>query len=156
MPPVIEVSRHQNPFDTTGVSRDSNGVPRYDTVPATLLEMLAEQVERHPDNEAVVEIGAGRLTYRQLWDRAARVAGGLRAAGLRPGDRVAVRHPAGRSPPRGSRTSSELHPSGGTRQLGGQRQEPISVTAGLLVGCNNVGGGAKSRCWHRIPHSQVW
>ena len=35
------------------------------------------------------------MTYRQLWDRAARVAGGLRATGLQPGDRVAVRYPAG-------------------------------------------------------------
>ncbi len=57
--------------------------------------MLAEQVDRRPDSEAVVELGAGRLTYRQLWDRAARVAGGLRAGGLKAGDRVAVRYPAG-------------------------------------------------------------
>jgi acyl-CoA synthetase (AMP-forming)/AMP-acid ligase II len=95
MPPVIEVPRHHNPFATAGVSRDSDGVPRYEEVPVTLLEMLAEQVESHPDNEAVVEVGAGRLTYRQLWDRASRVAGGLRADGLHPGDRVAVRYPAG-------------------------------------------------------------
>ncbi|SPM37463.1 Acyl-CoA synthetase (AMP-forming)/AMP-acid ligase II [Mycobacterium rhizamassiliense] len=95
MPPVIQISRDHNPFATTGVSRDTNGVPYYDDVPATLLDLLAEQVENHPDNEAVVEVGAGRLTYRQLWDRAARVAGGLREAGVAPGDRVAVRHPAG-------------------------------------------------------------
>src|SRR6185437_7461782 len=31
----------------------------------------------------------------QLWDRAARVAGGLRESGLKAGDRVAVRYPAG-------------------------------------------------------------
>jgi acyl-CoA synthetase (AMP-forming)/AMP-acid ligase II len=57
--------------------------------------MLAEQVAIRPDSEAVVEFSAGRLTYRQLWERASRVAGGLRTAGLRPGDRVAVRYPAG-------------------------------------------------------------
>src|SRR3984957_11745136 len=95
MPKVIGIPRDHNPFSTTGVSRDRHGIPRYDEVPATLLDMLAEQVETRPDSEAVVEVGADRLTYRQLWDRAARVAGGLRAAGLRPGDRVAVRHPAG-------------------------------------------------------------
>ncbi|MFP1151719.1 class I adenylate-forming enzyme family protein [Mycobacterium sherrisii] len=95
MPPVIEIPRRQNPFSTAGVSRDRDGIPRYDEVPATLLDMLAEHVASHPDREAVVEVGAGRLTYRQLWDRAARVAGGLRAAGVRPGDRVAVRYPAG-------------------------------------------------------------
>lgn len=95
MPAVIEVPRNHNPFSTAGVSRDLDGIPRYDDVPATLLDMLAVHVASHPDGEAVVEVGAGRLTYRQLWDRAARVAGGLRAAGVRPGDRVAVRYPAG-------------------------------------------------------------
>lgn len=95
MPAVIEIPRTHNPFATTGVSRGADGVPRYDELPATLLEMLAGQVERRPDSEAVVELGADRLTYRQLWERAARVAGGLRAAGVGPGDRVALRYPAG-------------------------------------------------------------
>jgi acyl-CoA synthetase (AMP-forming)/AMP-acid ligase II len=95
MPPVIDIPRGHNPFSTTGVSRDRDGIPRYDDVPPTLLDMLAEHVDHRPDSEALVEVGAGRLTYRQLWDRAARVAGGLHATGLQPGDRVAVRYPAG-------------------------------------------------------------
>lgn len=95
MPPVIEIARDRNPFPTVGVSRGSDGIPRYDGLPATLLDMLAEHVDARPDSEALVELGAGRLTYRQLWDRAARVAGGLRAAGVKEGDRVAVRYPAG-------------------------------------------------------------
>jgi acyl-CoA synthetase (AMP-forming)/AMP-acid ligase II len=95
MPAVIEIPRSHNPFPTTGVSRGADGVPRYDRLPATLLDMLAEQVDNRPNSEAVVELGADRLTYRQLWERAARVAGGLRADGLSPGDRVAVRYPAG-------------------------------------------------------------
>ncbi|OCB21881.1 acyl-CoA dehydrogenase [Mycobacterium malmoense] len=94
-PRVLDITRDHNPFPTTGVTRGADGVPRYADLPATLLDMLAEQVERRPDSEALVELGAGRLTYRQLWDRAARVAGGLRAAGLGSGDRVAVRYPAG-------------------------------------------------------------
>jgi len=57
--------------------------------------MLARHVETGPDVEAVVEVGGQRLAYRQLRDRAARVAGGLRAAGVARGDRVAVRYPAG-------------------------------------------------------------
>ncbi|WP_155769323.1 long-chain fatty acid--CoA ligase, partial [Mycobacterium asiaticum] len=92
---MIEVSRGRNPFPRTGISLDDEGIPHYDELPATLLDMLVEQVAVRPDSEAVVELGAGRLTYRQLWDRAARVAGGLRADGLKPGDRVAVRYPAG-------------------------------------------------------------
>ncbi|WP_197519521.1 class I adenylate-forming enzyme family protein [Mycobacterium sp. E2327] len=95
MPPVIEIPRTHNPFPTTGVSRGVDGVPRYERLPATLLDMLAEQVDNRPNSEAVAELGVSRLTYRQLWDRAARVAGGLRADGLSPGDRVAVRYPAG-------------------------------------------------------------
>lgn len=92
---VTEIPRDHNPFPTTGVSRDSNGVPHYDELPATLLDMLAGHVQTRPDSEALVEVGSDRLTYRQLWDRAARVAGGLRAAGLRRGERVALRYPAG-------------------------------------------------------------
>lgn len=92
---ISEISRDRNPFPTAGICRDSSGVPYYNQLPATLLEMLASRVDDHPDREAIVELGGGRLTYRQLWDRAARVAGGLRAEGVAPGDRVAVRYPAG-------------------------------------------------------------
>src|SRR6185437_15451565 len=95
MPPVIEIARDRNPFAMTGVSRGRDGVPRYVGLPATLLDMLAEHVDARPDSEAVVELGGDRLTYRRLWDRAARVAGGLRAAGVKQGDRVALRYPAG-------------------------------------------------------------
>ncbi len=92
---VTEISRRANPFPTTGVSRDRDGVPHYDQLPATLLDMLGQHVEIRPDNEAVLELGADHRTYQQLWDRAARVAGGLRASGLQRGERVAVRYPAG-------------------------------------------------------------
>lgn len=98
MPPtatMIEIPRSHNPFARTGVSPDSNGIPRYVGLPATLLDMLAAQVDARPDSEAVVELGGGRLSYRQLWERASRVAGGLMEQGLKAGDRVAVRHPAG-------------------------------------------------------------
>jgi acyl-CoA synthetase (AMP-forming)/AMP-acid ligase II len=95
MTQITEIPRHHNPFPATGVSRDVEAVPHYEGLPSTLLDMLTEHVDNHPNSEAVVELGAGRLTYRQLWDRASRVAGGLRAGGLKPGDRVAVRYPAG-------------------------------------------------------------
>lgn len=95
MPEVVEISRASNPFPQDGITIDQNGIPHYDGIPATLLEMLHEQVTARPDSEAVVELGSDRLTYRELWDRASRVAGGLRAGGLKHGDRVAVRYPAG-------------------------------------------------------------
>jgi len=87
------------PFDTTGVGRRDDGIARYADLPSSLVESLRASVERHPDGEALVEIGRtddrARLTYRQLWDAAARVAGGLAEAGIGKGDRVANLMPAG-------------------------------------------------------------
>src|SRR3954463_11956926 len=54
--------------------------------------MLKASVEREPEHPAIVWIdGDETLSYRELWDRAARVAGGLRGEGIQPGDRVAIR-----------------------------------------------------------------
>ena len=93
---IVEIARTDNPFPRTGISRDENGIPRFDDLPPTLLDVLRSHVESRPYSEAVAEVGGDdRLSYRQLWDGAARVAGGLRAAGVRRGDRVAVRYPAG-------------------------------------------------------------
>jgi acyl-CoA synthetase (AMP-forming)/AMP-acid ligase II len=94
-PQIREVPPELRPFSRAGISRDEHGVPHYEGLPTSLLEMLQSHVSDRPDTEAVVELGGQRLTYRQLWDRAARVAGGLRAAGLQRGARVALRHPAG-------------------------------------------------------------
>jgi long-chain acyl-CoA synthetase len=80
------------PFDMSAVVRTDDGVLRYSTLAPSLLDMFRASVDRHPDRECIVVLGGERVTYRQLWDRSARVAGGLRAAGVRPGDRVANRH----------------------------------------------------------------
>jgi long-chain acyl-CoA synthetase len=87
--------RGKNPFDTSGIERDAAGIAHYSALPASLVAMLRGSVERYPDAEALVEVGGQRLTYRQLWDRAARVAGGLVAAGVGRGERVANVLPAG-------------------------------------------------------------
>lgn len=91
--------RGASPFDTTGVGRRADGIARYADLPSSLVEMLRRSVERDPDAEAVVEIGRtdcrARMTYRELWDAAARVAGGLGEAGIGRGDRVANLKPAG-------------------------------------------------------------
>ncbi|MGY1782078.1 class I adenylate-forming enzyme family protein [Geodermatophilus sp. SYSU D01036] len=80
-----------HPFDEAGVERDAAGVKHYTDLPASVVAMLRASVERDPDGEAVVEVDGPRLTFRQLWDGAARVAGGLREAGVGRGDRVAIR-----------------------------------------------------------------
>ena len=74
---IEPAARGRNPFDTTEVERGPNGVARYTNRPESLVEMLRATVERAGDRLAVAEIDGDRLTYRQLWDHAARVAGGL-------------------------------------------------------------------------------
>ena len=83
--------RGRNPFDMGGVERDEHGIARYAERPPSLVQMLRESVERDPGTTAVVQVGGESLTYQQLWDRAARVAGGLRGEGIARGDRVAIR-----------------------------------------------------------------
>jgi acyl-CoA synthetase (AMP-forming)/AMP-acid ligase II len=79
------------PFDYTGITRDSQGIAHYPDRPDSLVEMLRATVDKSPDHEAVVELDGDRVTYRQLWDRSARVAGGLKEAGVSRGDRIAIR-----------------------------------------------------------------
>src|SRR3954468_754600 len=79
------------PFDTSGVERGPDGVLRYTDRPASVVALLRASVERDPGAPAIVDLEGPRLSYQELWDRGARVAGGLRAAGVGPGDRVAVR-----------------------------------------------------------------
>jgi acyl-CoA synthetase (AMP-forming)/AMP-acid ligase II len=80
------------PFDMSGIIRTPDGVLRYAQLDRSLLHMFRRSVERHPERECIVILGGERVTYQQVWDRSARVAGGLAAAGVRPGDRVANRH----------------------------------------------------------------
>lgn len=55
----------------------------------TMIGPLRRAVQIAPERSAV-RCGAVELTYGEMWDRARRLAGGLRELGLRPGDRVAV------------------------------------------------------------------
>ncbi|MBD3838655.1 AMP-binding protein, partial [Brevundimonas sp.] len=53
----------------------------------TMFGVLRRTAAAYPDNLAVVGTD-GRWTYRELHERAERIARGLIAAGLTPGDRV--------------------------------------------------------------------
>jgi long-chain acyl-CoA synthetase len=80
------------PFEQAGVQRGADGVRRYVDLPDSVVAMLRAATLRSPDTEAVVELDGPRLSFQQLWDRSARVAGGLRATGgVGRGDRVAIR-----------------------------------------------------------------
>jgi long-chain acyl-CoA synthetase len=83
------------PFDESGIVRGSDGVARYQGLQPSLVAMLRSSVEQSPHAEAIVEAGGPRITYRELWDRSAEIAGGLRKLGIERGDRVAIRLPNG-------------------------------------------------------------
>jgi acyl-CoA synthetase (AMP-forming)/AMP-acid ligase II len=87
--------RGRNPYDDSGVERGSDGIARYSGRPDSLVHMLRATVERDPEGLAVAEIGGDRVSYAELWERGARVAGGLRGEGVERGDRVALRLPNG-------------------------------------------------------------
>ena len=95
MTDITALPRGINPMNADGIERDEDGVAHYTDLPTSLLDMFARWVAQTPDAEVVMEVGGERLTYQQLWDRAARVAGGLRDAGVRNGDRVAILTAAG-------------------------------------------------------------
>src|SRR5207248_10826231 len=57
-----------------------------------LAVILSESARRPPDHPVAVFDG-GQLTYRQLDQASDRVAANLAAAGIRPGDRVALQLP---------------------------------------------------------------
>jgi acyl-CoA synthetase (AMP-forming)/AMP-acid ligase II len=71
--------------------RDGDGIARYTDRPASLVQMLRASTDRDAGAVALVEVGGPSMAYGELWDRAARVAGGLQAEGVGRGDRVAIR-----------------------------------------------------------------
>src|SRR5581483_5453908 len=79
------------PFDQSGIVRGADGIKRYQGLTTSLVKMLRASVDKAPQSEAIVEVSGGRVTYRQPWDRSARIAGGLKEAGIVPGDCVAIR-----------------------------------------------------------------
>lgn len=79
------------PFDQSDIVRGDDGIARYQSLADSLVAMLRESVDEASSREAIVEVGGERLSYQDLWERAARVAGGLRDLGIGPGDRVAIR-----------------------------------------------------------------
>jgi len=79
------------PFDGSGIEVGADGIRRYTGLHRNVVALLRDTVERVGERTAVVELDGPSVTYADLWSRALRAAGGLRAAGVRPGDRVALR-----------------------------------------------------------------
>jgi long-chain acyl-CoA synthetase len=64
-------------------------VPAFCERPNSVWAMLSDAAARNPDGEALI-CGELRLTWREVVQQSARIAGGLRKLGLERGDRVAV------------------------------------------------------------------
>jgi acyl-CoA synthetase (AMP-forming)/AMP-acid ligase II len=90
---VVPVSAEHSPFDASDVERGADGIARFRDLPESLVHMLRASVERDRDACALVEVGGDSLTYGELWERCARVAGGLHAEGVKRRERVAIRMP---------------------------------------------------------------
>ena len=78
------------PFDESGLARDSAGILRFTALPGSVPALLESVAGKSPDAQAIAMAGGPSLTYRQLLDACARVAGGLREQGVRRGDRVGL------------------------------------------------------------------
>lgn len=72
------ILRHLNPYRRPEVRHH------------TMTGPFVEQVERAPDAVAVLDEGSQTLTYRELNDRANRLAHYLRSTGARPGTRIGI------------------------------------------------------------------
>jgi long-chain acyl-CoA synthetase len=84
------------PFDMMGVERGSDGIKRYTGLQPSLAAMLRSSADAYGGSEAIVDLATGRrMSHGEVWDAAARVAGGLRAHGLGKGDRAAIRYENG-------------------------------------------------------------
>ncbi|MEV6767055.1 AMP-binding protein [Nocardia sp. NPDC051030] len=92
---LVEYPHSRNVRCDNPLARGADGVLRYGNLTPALTELLDIQVHTFAAREAVVEIGGPRLTYRELWYSASRIAGGLQEHGIGYGDRVAVRMPVG-------------------------------------------------------------
>jgi len=88
---VEPAPRGRNPFDRTGVERGPDGIARYLDRPLSLAHLLRASVDRDAGATAIAMVDGPSLSYGELWERAARVAGGLRRIGVDRGDRVAIR-----------------------------------------------------------------
>ncbi len=94
-PPGTDGDSVDSGFDTSGIRRGDDGTARYEGLPRNVVALLRQTAVDHPERTAVVELGGDRVSYAELFTRASRVAGGLRAAGVQPGDRVAIGLPNG-------------------------------------------------------------
>jgi len=83
-------------LESAGQLSRARGATEPPLIELTTGQMLARTAERHAGREALVVVQQGiRWTWRELLERADRVAAGLLSLGLEPGDRVGIWAPNG-------------------------------------------------------------
>ncbi|MCW2529476.1 MAG: putative fatty-acid--CoA ligase [Pseudonocardiales bacterium] len=92
---MVPITAADSPFDDSGLRRSVTGGWEFADLEDSIVVMLASVSRSFPDREALVELDGLRMTYRELWQKAGRVAGGLTGAGLTRGGRVAIVLPNG-------------------------------------------------------------
>lgn len=92
---LVEYPSSRRFFGDGAMVRGRDGLLRYGGLEPSLSELLDVAVHRFADRVAVEDLGGRAVTYAELWQSAACVAGGLKAHGVEIGDRVAVRQPVG-------------------------------------------------------------
>ena len=90
---IVPAPQRDSRYDSSGVERGADGIARYRGLPDSLVHLLRASVDSDRSACALVHAGSGSLTYGELWERCARVAGGLRADGVSRGERVVIRMP---------------------------------------------------------------
>ncbi|MGQ0841140.1 class I adenylate-forming enzyme family protein [Actinokineospora sp.] len=92
--PAIEGSASPH-FPTHDIERGRDGVARYRGLRDSIVAELDAAVAGARTETALIDQDDRAITYGHLWDRATAAAAGLHAAGVRRGDRVALRLPDG-------------------------------------------------------------
>ena len=80
-----------SPFDSSGIEVGADGIRRYTGLPQRRGTCSGARSSGTPTAPPSSSSAGASVTYAELWDRARRVAGGLRDAGVGTGDRVALR-----------------------------------------------------------------
>ena len=88
---MVPVAPRAQPIREAGVERDARGVARYLERPRRWWRCCTRASSATRRRPPSWRSAAPTIGYGELWERAARVAGGLRAAGVARGDRVALR-----------------------------------------------------------------
>ncbi|MEE2033455.1 class I adenylate-forming enzyme family protein [Rhodococcus chondri] len=89
---VVEVPAGVGWLQDERVRRRTGGILQYEDLEPCLAELLDRSALRFAHRTAAVDRSGRAITYKELWEGSARVAGGLLDQGVGPADRVVVHY----------------------------------------------------------------